>query len=40
MTCAKVEDVMRMKAEYIRQWGIKQLEEDYRRAKSAIRKSN
>lgn len=40
MTCAKVKEVMKMKSEFIRQWGIKQLEEDYNRAKSASRKGH
>jgi hypothetical protein len=31
MFCAGLKEVMKLKAEYLKQWGAKQLEEDYQR---------
>lgn len=33
MFCAKLKEVMKLKAEYIRKWGLEQLKEDARIAK-------
>lgn len=33
MYCANLKAVMRLKADYLKQWGYKQLEEDAKRAR-------